>query len=56
VKAFSPYDRVQDVNEPVRRSLRELINIAEVDGRPAFIFINNRLEGNSPATIVSITD
>jgi uncharacterized protein YecE (DUF72 family) len=56
VKAFSPYDRIQDVNQPVRNSLREIIHIAEVDGRPAFIFINNRLEGNSPATIVSITD
>lgn len=56
VKAFSPYDRVQDVNEPVRRSLRDLMHIAEVDGRPAFIYINNRLEGNSPATIVAVTD
>lgn len=55
VRAFSPYDRVQDVNEPVRTALRELINIAQVDGRPAFIFVNNRLEGNSPATILSIT-
>jgi uncharacterized protein YecE (DUF72 family) len=56
VKAFSPYDRVQDVNESVRKSLRDLIHIAEVDGRPAFIYINNRLEGNSPATTVAVTD
>jgi uncharacterized protein YecE (DUF72 family) len=56
VRQFAPYDRVQEVNEPVRRGLRELIDIARVDGRPAFIFVNNRLEGNSPGTIVSITD
>jgi len=56
VRQFAPYDRVQEVNEPVRRGLRELIEIARVDGRPAFIFVNNRLEGNSPGTIVSITD
>jgi len=56
VQKFSPYDRVRDVNEAVRRSLREVIHIAEVDGRPAFIFINNRLEGNSPATIVAVAD
>jgi uncharacterized protein YecE (DUF72 family) len=56
VRMFFPYDRVQEVNEPVRRALRELVDIAIVDGRPAFIFVNNRLEGNSPATIVSITD
>jgi hypothetical protein len=56
VRKFSPYDRVQEVNQPLRDSLRELINFALVEGRPAFIFVNNRLEGNSPATIVSITD
>jgi hypothetical protein len=47
---------VQDVNLPVREGLRELIDIAIVDGQPAFVFVNNRLEGNSPATIVAITD
>jgi uncharacterized protein YecE (DUF72 family) len=56
VREFAPYDRVREVNEPVRRGLRELIDMARVDGRPAFIFVNNRLEGNSPGTIISITD
>jgi uncharacterized protein YecE (DUF72 family) len=56
VRLLSPYDRVQDVNEGVRDALRELIDIALVDGQPAFIFVNNRLEGNSPATIVAITE
>ena len=56
VRMFSPYDRVQDVNQPVRNALRELVDVALVDGQPAFIFVNNRLEGNSPATIVAITD
>jgi uncharacterized protein YecE (DUF72 family) len=56
VRQFAPYDRVQEVNEPVRRGLRELVELARADGRPAFIFVNNRLEGNSPGTIVAITD
>ena len=56
VRQFTPYDRTREVNEPVRRGLREIIDIARVDGRPAFLFVNNRLEGNSPATIVAITD
>lgn len=55
VQKFAPYDRTQEVNEPVRRALRDLVGTAEVDGRPAFVFVNNRLEGNSPMTIVSIT-
>ncbi len=56
VRQFTPYDRTREVNEPVRRGLREIIDIARVDGRPAFLFVNNRLEGNSPGTIVAITD
>ncbi len=56
VKQFSPYDRVQEVNAPVRRALRELIDSALTEGRPAFIFINNRLEGNSPGTMASIVE
>jgi uncharacterized protein YecE (DUF72 family) len=56
VRMFSPYDRVKDVNEGVRGALRELIDVALVDGLPAFIFVNNRLEGNSPGTVVAITD
>jgi uncharacterized protein YecE (DUF72 family) len=56
VKAFSPYDRLQEVNESVRESLREVLHIAQVDERPAFVFVNNRLEGNSPATIAAIVD
>ncbi len=56
VRLFSPYDRIQEVNETVRQGLRELVDIALVDGQPAFLFVNNRLEGNSPGTIVAITD
>ena len=55
VRTFAPYTEVQEVNEPVRKALRDLVDVAVVDGTPAFIFVNNRLEGNSPGTIVSIT-
>ena len=56
VRMFAPYARVQEVNEEVRAGLREILDMAVVDGRPAFVFVNNRLEGNSPGTIVAITD
>jgi len=55
VKQFTPYKEVQEVNEPARQGLRELIHIAREERRITFIFVNNRLEGNSPGTIVSIT-
>jgi uncharacterized protein YecE (DUF72 family) len=56
VRMFAPYARVQEVNEEARAGLREILDMAMVDGRPAFVFVNNRLEGNSPGTIVAITD
>jgi uncharacterized protein YecE (DUF72 family) len=56
VKAFQPYSEVQDPNISARQGLREIIQIAKREKRTAFVFVNNRLEGNSPGTIVSITD
>jgi uncharacterized protein YecE (DUF72 family) len=56
VRMFSPYEQIKDVNEPVRGALKELIHTARVEGRPAFIYVNNRLEGNSPGTIVVVTE
>jgi uncharacterized protein YecE (DUF72 family) len=56
VREFAPYTSIRDVNLPVREALRELVDVAIVDGTPAFIFVNNRLEGNSPGTIVAITE
>ena len=56
VRIFSPYDQVREVNHPVRAALKELVHVARVNGRPAFIYVNNRLEGNSPGTIVVVTE
>lgn len=56
VKMFSPYTKVQDPNPTVRLGLRELLDVALVDGLPAFLFVNNRLEGNSPGTMVAVTE
>ncbi len=56
VKKFAPYQAVQEVYEPARKGLRELVRMAQDEHRITFIFVNNRLEGNSPGTIVSITD
>ena len=56
VRKFSPYSEIQEVNEPVRKALREMVIEAQVEGRPAFIYVNNRLEGNSPGTIVVVTE
>jgi len=56
VRMFSPYAEVQEVNERAREGMRELIQIARDERRTMFLFVNNRLEGNAPGTILSITD
>ena len=56
VQKFAPYTSVQEVNEAAREGLRDLLHVALADEVPTFIFVNNRLEGNSPQTIVAITD
>jgi len=56
VREFSPYAEVRDPNPFARQGIREILEIAKMEDRTAFIFINNRLEGNAPGTIVSILD
>ena len=56
VKQFSPYTEVQDPNPEARNSMRVLIGRAREDRKTLFMFVNNRLEGNAPMTILSITD
>jgi uncharacterized protein YecE (DUF72 family) len=54
VKLFSPYTRIQDPNPKVRAALRDLIERARETRRAAYIYVNNRLEGNAPATIMAV--
>ncbi len=56
VKSFEPYDRIQDPNPAARQAMRQLIARAMTRQEPAFIFVNNRLEGNAPATIQAVVE
>ena len=56
VRLFSPYESVQEPNEEVRSALRRLLARAQERHEAAYIFVNNRLEGNSPGTIEAITE
>jgi len=56
VKAFSPYDAVKDPFPEARESMRVLIGRAREDKQFLFLFVNNRLEGNAPLTILSLVD
>jgi uncharacterized protein YecE (DUF72 family) len=54
VEAFAPYTHVQDPNPEARASMRSLVEQALGNKEILFMFINNRLEGNSPETILSL--
>jgi translation elongation factor EF-Tu-like GTPase len=56
VERFSPYRRVQDENPGARGAVREMIRTAREQNRRAYIFVNNRLEGNAPQTIEAILE
>ena len=56
VKQFSPYDQIRDENPEARESLRALIKKMREERRAAYIFVNNRLEGNAPETIRAVVD
>lgn len=54
VESFAPYRELRDPNPETRRALRDLIARSRRRNQPAYILVNNRLEGNAPATIEAI--
>ena len=56
VATFAPYTEVRDPNPEARESMRVLIGRARENKEFLFLFVNNRLEGNAPATILSLVE
>jgi uncharacterized protein YecE (DUF72 family) len=56
VQMFAPYNRIQDPNPETRAGLRELIDRARQARMEAYIYVNNRLEGNAPETIHALIE
>jgi hypothetical protein len=56
VKTFAPYQSVREPNHEVREALRNLLIRSKQRSEPAYIFVNNRLEGNAPGTIEAVVD
>ncbi len=56
VKSFEPYEHVQDPNPETRQALAALGRRAELEKRIAYLFVNNRLEGNAPETMLAVAD
>lgn len=56
VRSFEPYKSVQDPNPEARQALADLGRKAELGKRLAYLFVNNRLEGNAPETMMAVAD
>lgn len=54
VELFEPYDRNKETVLPVRRALKRIVDWAIKNNRPAYLFINNHLEGCAHQTISEI--
>jgi hypothetical protein len=51
---FSPYENVQDPSPSTRAAMEQVIQRARRKREPAYLFINNRLEGNAPVTLDAV--
>ena len=56
VDKFAPYAETQDPNPEARQSMRLLIGRARENRQFLFLFVNNRLEGNAPLTVLSLVE
>ncbi len=56
VDTFAPYREIQDPNPSTREAIREIIRHAKARNQEAYIYVNNRLEGNAPGTIQAIVE
>jgi hypothetical protein len=56
VDTFEPYDRIQEPNEHAREGMKRITEKALAAKKSAFVFVNNRLEGNAPGTIEAVLD
>ncbi len=54
VKLFEPYEKIQQPDPATREALRQIADRAVKKKRKAYVFVNNRLEGNAPKTIEAV--
>jgi uncharacterized protein YecE (DUF72 family) len=55
VKLFEPYEALKEPDMETREALRRIITESMRIRRRAYVFVNNRLEGNAPSTIEAIS-
>jgi uncharacterized protein YecE (DUF72 family) len=56
VQSLEPYQMVQEPNPPARDAMARIADQSRQRKKPAFLFVNNRLEGHAPTTIEAVAD
>jgi uncharacterized protein YecE (DUF72 family) len=56
VERFQPYENIKEENPELRLGLAETVTRCVTEGKKAYVYVNNRAEGNSPKTIEAILD
>ncbi|MBV6434598.1 MAG: hypothetical protein IANPNBLG_04867 [Bryobacteraceae bacterium] len=56
VAKFSPYLHVQEPLPGARQAVRRFVERARSRKQTAFLFVNNRLEGNAPESIAAMVE
>ena len=56
VDTFAPYREIQEPQPQARQALKDMIAEARRMRHAAFLFVNNRLEGNAPGTILAVVE
>jgi uncharacterized protein YecE (DUF72 family) len=54
VSLFEPYKEIQQPDHSTREAIRQIAEKCAKERKRAYIFVNNRLEGNAPKTIEAI--
>ncbi len=54
VARFSPYRDLGEPDPATRDAIVRIADRARRSGRPAYVFVNNRLEGHAPSTIEAV--
>jgi len=53
-RAFAPFDRLHEPSEPMRRAVVSILRRTVAAGRRAWVIVNNKAEGCSPATVMAL--
>jgi hypothetical protein len=56
VETFGPHTLVQEPDETARDAMRQIAERSIRQRQPAFLFVNNRLQGNAPSTIEAVVE